>query len=85
MVLALFQDNFLSNTLYLLPEILSGYNLVQGGGVGWGGHRLCPKFMKFGQYVQKKILRFLGVKGHRVHLFRSRKTTVKGQKTSIFE
>jgi hypothetical protein len=32
---------------------------------------LSPNLIKFGQYVQKKILKLLEFKGHRVHVWRS--------------
>ena len=40
--------------------------------------------MKFTQYVQKKILRLIGYKGHRVHTGNHVDPTFLGQKTCIF-
>ncbi len=39
--------------------------------------------MKFGQYVQKKILRLIGYKGHRVHTEGHVDSAFLGQKTYI--
>ncbi len=40
--------------------------------------------MKFTQYVQKKILRLIGYKGHRVHTGGHVDPAFLGQKTCIF-
>jgi hypothetical protein len=67
-------------TLFL-PEILSGYYLVQGG----RGVTGFPKIHESLTVCLEKKSNIFGVKCHRVHLSRPRKTTVKSQKTTIFE
>jgi hypothetical protein len=44
----------------------------------------CPNLIKFTQYVQKKILRLIGYKSHRVHTGGDVDPAFLGQKTCLF-